>query len=83
MNDRRLVFPKNSVIYRVTRKRKYGSGVSVKLCTKASVTLQIVAFKDAVKHEGRFGRHPGTDILKVERAEIGPFTDVTSDFLTS
>lgn len=70
-------------IYRVTRKdNKHGRETTVKTCTKRSLSCQITALKDAQEWAERSGRPgPGTDFIKIERAQVGEFEDVTGEFL--
>lgn len=80
-NSKHGIAYSGDTIYRVTRKHPY-RGQQVKLCSKRSVTGQIAAFKAAVEWAATFGRRvPDTAIVKIEQAEIGPFTDVSSEFL--
>lgn len=73
-------------VYRVTRHRKhpayYQNKLSTRVCTRRSLTAQIKAIEEAREHARRYGlTEPHIDILKIERAEVGEFEDVTGEFL--
>lgn len=68
-------------VYRVTWHRKfpayYQNKVSIRICTKRSLTAQLKAFREARHGPGE----PKGRIVKVEVAEVGEFYDVTDEFL--
>ncbi len=75
-------------IYRVTRVRIFPtikqSKTTIKICTKRSLSGQLKALQEARDHDAKYGRNTAAnlgEIVKVERAPIGEFADVTDEFL--
>lgn len=67
-------------IYRVTRTRS-GSGVEIKVCNRRSLAGQIGLHNSAVTLERKYGYPRAFRILKIERAPLEPWQDVTEEFL--
>lgn len=70
-------------IYRVTRQVKrahYGAwtvgALKVKTVTKRSLSAILKSEQES------FGGHPPLQTIKIERAPVGDFEDVTEEFLT-
>lgn len=77
-------------VYRVTRTRKnpgfYKSAVSVKICNEKSLRAQLKYLEQVREHFYRYRdkyslTEPSEDIVKIEAAEVGEFTDITQEVL--
>jgi hypothetical protein len=76
-------------VYRVTRTRKnprfFQSAVSTKICTERSLKAQIKAIQQVCEHyrtyKDRYNlTEPAEKIVKIERALVEEFEDVTKEF---
>lgn len=67
-------------VYRVTRRRRSGL-VETKVCNRRSLAGQIGLHTSAITMEAKYGYERYFEILKIERAPLEPWQDVTAEFL--
>ena len=78
-------------IYRVTRRRPnpsyYKSAHQTGLHSKRSLSAILKSVLERYDHYERYKdkydlKEPGEQIVKIERSRLGPFEDVTSEYIT-